>query len=151
MKKVIKLTESDLYRIIKRVISEQGPEKKPRQTTMDSKWYADKIKNLVSGLMNATNVNSIYELENRISSDPKQKEFLMSKFIRPLGSLIDSSNPDKMGLSFVNELIYDDRIKLYKINSLPSGPNAWIYELRDSAVKNALYKKIQSTKNTPVN
>jgi hypothetical protein len=71
MKKVIKLTESDLYRIIKRVILEQqtppstttittqdpkNQNKKPKQKTKDSNWYSKEISNIVQ--------NSIVSLLN---------------------------------------------------------------------------------------
>ena len=43
MKKVIRLTESDLTRIVKRVISEQDPVKRK----MDYEWYAEQIKKYI--------------------------------------------------------------------------------------------------------
>ena len=145
MKKVIRLTESDLYRIVKRVISEQDPTKRK----MDSEWYAEQIKKYISNLMSATQVDTLYKLEDKLNSMfriPKQKDFLMNKFITPLGQLIDPNNPSETGLKFVEQLYFNNGIKLYKLSSLPSGANNWINKLDDSPVKNTLVRRIQQTK-----
>ena len=76
MKKVIRLTESDLYRIVKRVISEQDPPTGRTQTSqtntttattrrtqdptprkkMNVYWHAEQIYKLLNGLRAQTNI-----------------------------------------------------------------------------------------------
>ena len=145
MKKVIRLTESDLYRIVKRVISEQDPVKRK----MDYEWYAEQIKKYIFDLMSATQVDTLYKLEDKLNfmfRNPKQKDFLMNKFITPLGQLINPNNPSETGLKFVEQLYFNDGIKLYKLGSLPSGASNWIFKLNDSPVKETLVRRIQQTK-----
>jgi hypothetical protein len=79
MKKVIRLTESDLYRIVKRVISEQVPPNGRTQTSttnttttttrrpqdplarkkMNVYWHAEQIYKLLAGLRAQTNIFTI--------------------------------------------------------------------------------------------
>ncbi len=145
MKKVIRLTESDLYRIVKRVISEQDPTKRK----MDYEWYAEQIKKYIFDLMSATQVDTLYKLEDKLNfmfRNPKQKDFLMNKFITPLGQLIDPNNPSETGLKMVEQLYFNNLIKLYKLGSLPSGAYNWIDKLDDSSVKETLVRRIKQTK-----
>lgn len=155
MKKVIKLTESDLYRIIKRVISEQDPEKEPKQTTMDSNWYADKIKNYIWWLLDFMKSKDLFEMEpdfrHMYQNFPKKKENVMKYSIIPLGKLISPNdpNPGELGLKFLHDLITNQRIRSYKKDNLPGGKFKWIDPLNDNPRTYALKRQIESTKNTP--
>ena len=170
MKKVIKLTESDLYRIIKRVISEQDPEKKPKQTTMDSNWYSKEISNIVQNsivsLLNSfieqklpeigevKNFNDLIEKYNEISRLRGNDSFFnsLNPKIEKLGRLIDpeTSTPYKLGMDYLKNIGYG-RVKLKRFNEVgPYNKEVWLGH-SDSPVGMTLWNTISKTKNTPVN
>jgi hypothetical protein len=102
MKKIVRLTESDLYRIVKRVISEQvpqnnkvptqgGPEKKPITTTQkklkDTNWYAKQIGNIFYGLMSVMNLKNMRDFVDKSQLTPQEKANL-NIYAKKMGALI---------------------------------------------------------------
>lgn len=95
MKKIIKLTESDLYRIIKRVISEQDPPiVQPRNRLMNIDWYVAKIKSIVDGLMTQFNLKSMWYLQDYFGSRPGDKP-TYERFCQLLGEIISPTSSSK--------------------------------------------------------
>ena len=96
MKKIIKLTESDLYRIIKRVISEQDPRDpigEPRRQLMNRGWYLSKIKNIFDGMMEQFNLKHIKDLQSFFyPGGPNNEQTFKNFYCLRLGQLISPNS-----------------------------------------------------------
>ena len=111
MKKVIKLTESDLYRIIKRVISEQDPPTGSSTTTTttqrptqlrrlkDYNWYQTELMKIVQNFLSAMNFNMLVDFsnDNNLLNNPNTKK-LFNMYAEQVGDLVypSSSDSDKI-------------------------------------------------------
>ena len=164
MKKVIRLTESDLYRIVKRVISEELPPTGGTQTSttntttptirrtqdqfpkrkMDYEWHAEKIGDILLNLLRYTGAESLWDLkwgdklENKLRN-PTEKKFLMDKYIIPLGKLVDPNNAEKMGEALLDAYLSIRPKSFHKKEG--------IFDIRDTEVGKALVRRINYYKN----
>lgn len=160
MKKVIRLTESDLYRIVKRVISEQDPPTGGTQTSttnttttttrspqapkrkMGYEWHAEKISDILRKLLYAIEAKDIWDLQGKIDTafrNPKLKQFYIEKYIIPLGRLVDPNNAEKMGEALLDEYSSKRPKSFHKSNL--------IFDIRDTNVGKALVRRIEAVKN----
>lgn len=109
MKKIVRLTESDLYRIVKRVISEQvpqdkkvptqgGPEKKSREKIQkkfkDTNWYAKQIGNIFYGMMSVMNFKTMEDFIDKSQLTPQEKANL-NLYAKKMGALISPMSSDE--------------------------------------------------------
>lgn len=131
MKKVIKLTESDLYRIIKRVISEQDPPTGSSTTTTttqrptqlrrlkDYNWYQTELMKIVQNFLSAMNFNMLVDFsnDNDLLNNPNiKKQFEM--YAKQVGDLVypSSSESDKikMGSNYLKYISFKPETRLIK-------------------------------------
>ena len=165
MKKVIRLTESDLYRIVKRVISEQDPPTGGIQTSttntttattrrpqdqfpkrkMNYDWHAEKIGAILLELLRWTGVESLWDLKwgdklEKKLRNPTDKKFFIGNFIIPLGKLVDpNNNTEKWGEKLLDAYLSKRPTSYTKKEG--------IFDIRDTEVGKALVRRINYYKN----
>ena len=162
MKKVIRLTESDLYRIVKRVISEELPPTGGTQTSttntttptirrtqdqfpkrkMNYDWHAEKIGDILRKLLYVIEAKDFWDLQGKIETafrNPTLKKFYIEKYIIPLGKLVDPNNAEKMGEDLLDEYLIKRPKSFHKSNLID--------DISDTKIGKALVRRIQSVKN----
>ena len=172
MKKVIRLTESDLYRIVKRVISEQGTPTgaKPTKTTggptqnkvkpkkfMDFKWYATQVNNIITGMMTVTNIQNMGQYKDLKKQLPQVKANL-DLYLKKLGKLIapESSEQEQKHYAdkFFSAISYHENGRKLTAGDLQGASQAALQNFSDQGtlgqVKQMLLAQIQKNKTTPV-